>query len=223
MFDITVSDRLLHPHAVMLFAIYITGWLTAGWFWLKFKHIRSVHLLSKAVFIIFSILFLYFMIFARNPDHDEIEHIHASWQMASGLLPFTDFFQHHSPMLWILLSPLFKLTLIENHPVDSFRIISTLFSLLALLIAIRLAQIVWQDSKTKWIVLFLFLSNFIRMELSISPTGIFRLIEFLNQGTAAQRWLLQAKHLFLWKSPVNSINIGQKKNNINGRRKQPKY
>jgi len=45
--------------------------------------------------------------------------------MPHGLLPYNDFFQHHSPVLWIILSPLFKLPAMVNYPVESFRLIST--------------------------------------------------------------------------------------------------
>jgi hypothetical protein len=36
---------------------------------------------------------------------DEWQHLHASWCIAQGLLPYRDFFEHHSPGLWYLLAP----------------------------------------------------------------------------------------------------------------------
>ncbi len=38
-------------------------------------------------------------------DHDEIEHLHASWLVAQGGVPFTDFLEQHHPTLWYLLAP----------------------------------------------------------------------------------------------------------------------
>lgn len=37
---------------------------------------------------------------------DEIEHIHASWLVWSGKVPYTDFFEHHNPLLWYLFAPI---------------------------------------------------------------------------------------------------------------------
>jgi hypothetical protein len=39
-----------------------------------------------------------------NPD--EFEHVHVSWLVSEGLLPYRDFFEHHTPWLWYLLAPL---------------------------------------------------------------------------------------------------------------------
>ena len=37
---------------------------------------------------------------------DEIEHVHASWYVLQGQVPYRDFFEHHHPLLWFLLAPL---------------------------------------------------------------------------------------------------------------------
>lgn len=46
---------------------------------------------------------------ARYPDWDETEHLHSTWLVAHGHMPYLDFWQHHSPLLWIVLSPLMRL------------------------------------------------------------------------------------------------------------------
>jgi hypothetical protein len=38
-------------------------------------------------------------------NHDEIEHLHASWLVAQGQVPFADFLEQHHPTLWYLLAP----------------------------------------------------------------------------------------------------------------------
>jgi hypothetical protein len=40
---------------------------------------------------------------------DEVEHIHASWYVLNGQVPYRDFFEHHHPLLWFLLAPLLAL------------------------------------------------------------------------------------------------------------------
>jgi hypothetical protein len=39
-----------------------------------------------------------------NPD--ELEHMHVSWCIAKGMVPYRDFFEHHTPWLWYMLAPL---------------------------------------------------------------------------------------------------------------------
>ena len=40
---------------------------------------------------------------------DNIEHIHSSFMIAIGQVPYRDFFQHHNPLLWYLFAPLVKI------------------------------------------------------------------------------------------------------------------
>ena len=43
-------------------------------------------------------------IFLRYPEGDIIEHIHASFLVGEGKVPYKDFFEHHNPLLWYLFS-----------------------------------------------------------------------------------------------------------------------
>jgi asparagine N-glycosylation enzyme membrane subunit Stt3 len=40
-------------------------------------------------------------------DPDELEHSHAAWSLFRGLLPYRDFFEHHTPWYYFALSPIF--------------------------------------------------------------------------------------------------------------------
>src|SRR6185437_4961750 len=40
---------------------------------------------------------------------DETEHLHAAWCMAQGQIPYKDFFEHHMPLIWIILQPVVRL------------------------------------------------------------------------------------------------------------------
>jgi hypothetical protein len=44
--------------------------------------------------------------YGRCPDNDEIEHIHVTWLISQGRLPFVDFWQHHTVLLYMLLAPI---------------------------------------------------------------------------------------------------------------------
>ncbi len=43
----------------------------------------------------------------RGIDPDELEHLHAGFCVWRGMLPYRDFFEHHSPALYYLLQPAF--------------------------------------------------------------------------------------------------------------------
>jgi 4-amino-4-deoxy-L-arabinose transferase-like glycosyltransferase len=43
----------------------------------------------------------------RRFDIDELEHAHAAWCVAQGLIPYRDFFEHHPPALYLLSAPFF--------------------------------------------------------------------------------------------------------------------
>ena len=45
----------------------------------------------------------------KGLNHDELEHIHATWYIASGYLPYLDFFQNHNPLSWYLHAPVISL------------------------------------------------------------------------------------------------------------------
>ncbi len=48
------------------------------------------------------------LIARRVFDPDEFEHSHAAWSVFRGLLPYKDFFEHHTPWYYFALSPFFR-------------------------------------------------------------------------------------------------------------------
>lgn len=48
------------------------------------------------------------IIAVRAFDNDEFEHAHAAWSVFRGLLPYKDFFEHHTPWYYFTLSPFFR-------------------------------------------------------------------------------------------------------------------
>lgn len=62
--------------------------------------------------LVFGLLFFFLAVraaltFLRPLGPDEFQHLHASWMVAHGYLPFKDFWENHAPTLYYLLSPLF--------------------------------------------------------------------------------------------------------------------
>jgi len=66
---------------------------------------------GKFLFVILVVLALLTLSLSINRAFwdDEIEHIHASWYVQKGQVPYRDFFEHHHPLLWFLLAPLISI------------------------------------------------------------------------------------------------------------------
>jgi hypothetical protein len=47
-----------------------------------------------------------FFAWRSDYNHDEVEHLHATWLMSIGLRPYSDFLEQHHPTLWIVFQPL---------------------------------------------------------------------------------------------------------------------
>lgn len=47
--------------------------------------------------------------FTETGNGDNVEHIHATWLVANGKVPYRDFFQHHNPLLWYIFAPVMSL------------------------------------------------------------------------------------------------------------------
>ena len=57
----------------------------------------------------FSLAVLALLSYYRFFDHDEFEAVHTTWKVAQGQALYTDFIQHHHPLLYYTLSPLFSI------------------------------------------------------------------------------------------------------------------
>jgi hypothetical protein len=55
-------------------------------------------------------------VFTRGFDPDEFQHLHVGWCLAHGLWPYRDYFEHHTPWLWLAMAPFFALTDVEGDP-----------------------------------------------------------------------------------------------------------
>ena len=42
-------------------------------------------------------------------DDDEFQHAHIAWLLWKGVVPYRDFFEHHSPLYHLLVCPVFSL------------------------------------------------------------------------------------------------------------------
>ncbi len=48
---------------------------------------------------------LWTVLYTETGNGDNVEHIHSTWLVAHGKMPYRDFFQHHNPLLWYIFAP----------------------------------------------------------------------------------------------------------------------
>jgi hypothetical protein len=86
------------------------------------------------------------LLHTRTFDPDEFQHLHATWAVHQGQVPFRDFFEHHMPGMQLLLAPLMNRFDIAGNADDAVafvfaaRIVMMVCAGLALLLAARLAH-----------------------------------------------------------------------------------
>ena len=52
----------------------------------------------------------------RHFDPDEFQHLYSAWCISKGMLPYKDYFEHHTPFLHFLLAPCFRFFNVETDP-----------------------------------------------------------------------------------------------------------
>ena len=82
--------------------------------------------------------------FTETGNGDNVEHIHATWLVANGFVPYRDFFQHHNPLLWYIFAPL--MALIEK-PVDILIILDAAHAI-AIICGLGAFYVVYKTSKS---------------------------------------------------------------------------
>ena len=84
---------------------------------------------------------LYAMMTAHVPTQngDNIEHIHSSFLIAQGQVPYRDFFQHHNPLMWYLFAPLVNLFAYNATVTEVVCLISLLVFLKSLVYVYRIS------------------------------------------------------------------------------------
>ena len=66
-------------------------------------------------------VYIYGIILKANGDN--VEHLHTSWIIWMGNIPYKDFFQHHNPLMWYLSAPLVASLIYNPNIFSIFNII----------------------------------------------------------------------------------------------------
>jgi hypothetical protein len=88
---------------------------------------------TLCMYIVFCIsLFIWVIIYSGSGDGDTLEHVHSSWLVFRGKVPYKDFFQHHNPLLWYLGAPfvgLFEYSLRAVDAANMLAVTSTIITM----------------------------------------------------------------------------------------------
>lgn len=78
-----------------------------------------------SLYILFGMGLLYWtVIYSGSGDGDTLEHVHSSWLVYHGKIPYKDFFQHHNPLLWYVGAPLVGLYEYTLRAVDAVNLLT---------------------------------------------------------------------------------------------------
>ncbi|MBO5038466.1 MAG: glycosyltransferase family 39 protein [Alphaproteobacteria bacterium] len=85
-----------------------------------------------------SALLYWVVIYSGSGDGDTLEHVHSSWLVYSGKIPYKDFFQHHNPLLWYVGAPVVGLFEYSLRAVDAANMLTVTVTIITLFYIYRL-------------------------------------------------------------------------------------
>lgn len=117
---------------------------------------------QSTLFLYFGIMAFIFVVLALMRVYyvpgflmDTYEHIHSSWLVSEGLIPYRDFYEHHHPLLWYLFAPVTQLFYRDANIIYVARIIAVFGYLWTLYLTYVLARD-YSKSKTGGLFAILF-------------------------------------------------------------------
>ena len=108
-------------------------------------------------------------LWTRYYDTDELQHLHAAWCVSQGQLIYRDFFEHHGPLLPLILAHAVSRIASPIHALSFSRGFMLLGWAFLIGITCRMAEQSWKNG-SRWILLFLFsFSTFSIKALELRP------------------------------------------------------
>lgn len=118
---------------------------------------QSVFIKFLIVFFIFNVAALFYTMFVGTTAMaDDLEHIHASWLVWNGEVPYRDFFEHHHSLMWYVFAPLVGVSGRNILIFYLLRFLMVLCSLLTLYIVFKLIKNYLADKTAAWLAVNIF-------------------------------------------------------------------
>ena len=118
--------------------------------------------LLKIFTIVAAVIIAYALVFSGFQIVDEFEHLHASWLVSTGKLPYKDFLEHHNPLLWYVSAPIVHLFYDRAIIFYVMRFISAVASTLICFYVYKIV-LFFGDKKSAWLAVALYLGNLITL------------------------------------------------------------
>ena len=144
------------------------------------------------------------MALQRQFNHDEFEAVKSAWKIFMGESIYVDFFQHHHPFLYYLLTPLFSLLGETKTILYAARVMMLCFTLGSLFMVHELARLLFSRRVAAVSILFLLsITMFVRKTIEVRPDvpqtffgllSLWLLFRFFDSG---RKGLLVLSALFL--------------------------
>jgi 4-amino-4-deoxy-L-arabinose transferase-like glycosyltransferase len=138
---------------------------------------RSLPLyLTAFILILITYGLRFWLLKVRFFDRDEFQHLHSAWYISKGMLPYRDYFDHHTPLFHFLLAPFFAFFKVDTDVSEAIAFIFLtrqcmwMFTGIILVLAFWLGKI-WRDERIACVAT-LFLTNtifFFEKTLEIRP------------------------------------------------------
>jgi len=122
---------------------------------------------SLTPFILINVLLFLTWGSLTGVNHDTSEHLHCAWMVSRGLIPYKDFWQHHPPLLWLILAPLFKILKPTVLILDAARIFCAFIFAAIGFVGWKIAKEVWREKANP--------STYMLLLFSVSSLGQFLL------------------------------------------------
>jgi 4-amino-4-deoxy-L-arabinose transferase-like glycosyltransferase len=108
----------------------------------------------------------------RRFDPDEFEHAHDAWLMWKGMVPYKDFFEHHTPWYYYALRPFYNWIQVDASFENAYRFLmaarglSFVLTALATFLVYRIGRR-WQDTRTGLVAALFFVAQPVVLQKTI--------------------------------------------------------
>ncbi len=163
-------------------------------------------LIHKAILVFIVAVFLLRIpiIFVRDFDLDEFEHLHATRSLCHGMVPYRDYFEHHTPFFYFLLAPIYHFSGDRIETLFISRAIMLIFALGILYLTYVLAKLLYNPDVARYAVFFLScMTVFMNKTIEIRPDvpavffELLAIIFFMQAARKEQNFRIQQLVFFL--------------------------
>lgn len=160
---------------------------------------RSLSLTHKIIFALILAAFILRLpiIFERYINPDEFEHLHAIRSVSCGMLPYRDFFEHHTPLLYFLFSPIYSFSGDNISTIFIFRLLMLVFAAGIIYLTYALSRFLYNSTVALYSIFFLsYETIFLDRTIEVRPDApavffclcaIILLIKAIGSGSSGAR------------------------------------